>query len=98
MNNDDDGNDGNMMKVMRNDDHERVRGRSPGGGRRGSGAGLLGAADLTRVTNATRCAFARRFFAHYCFEGNVHAFLYRARAQHVYLALLLLRQHLCRPS
>ena len=41
--NDDD--NGNMMMMMRNDDHERVRGRSPGGGRRGSGAGLLGAAD-----------------------------------------------------
>ena len=34
------------------------------------------------------------FFARYCFEGNVHAFLYRARAQHVYLALLVLRKHL----
>ena len=41
--NDDD--NGNMMMMMRNDDHERVRGRSPGGVGRGSGAGLLGAAD-----------------------------------------------------
>ena len=31
------------------------------------------------------------FFAQPCFEGNVRAFLYRARAQHVYLALLVLK-------
>ena len=35
-----------MMMMMRNDDHERVRKMSPGGGvGRGSGAGLPGAAD-----------------------------------------------------
>ena len=43
--NDDD--NGNMMMMMRNDDHERVRKMSPGGVGRGSGAGLLGAADLS---------------------------------------------------
>ena len=50
--NDDD--NGNMMMMMRNDDHERVRKMSPGGVGRGSGAGLLGAADSAFFVSVVR--------------------------------------------
>ena len=42
--NEHDGHDGN------DDDHERVRGMAPGGGGRGSGADLQGAADWCSVS------------------------------------------------